>query len=183
MLGQDQCGTHGGRARQVKAAGRRRDAERKATAMAVKWGVPIEISATDAIIGQVHLWTGLAVFYAERVEALSDEEKVWGRTSEKIGGQDYGITKEAKPNIWIVLHERASQNAVKFASEAIRAGIEERRVRLAEQQGALVADAIGRIAETILEALKAAGLTENLARVFNDAFIEAAPRHLRLLTA
>jgi hypothetical protein len=82
-----------------------------------------------------------------------------------------------------VLHERASLNLVRCAAEAIRAGIDERRVRLAEQQGAQVADTLKGIADAVLRALVAAGLGEELAAVFTSTLEVEAPRHLRLLTA
>jgi hypothetical protein len=183
MAGQTVCGSHGGRARRAKAAGARRVAEVKAVRLAARWGVPIEVDGHDAVIGQIHVWAGIERFYRERAEQLTDDEKIWGRTRHKDGGDDYGTTFEAKPHIWIVLHERASLNLVRVAAEAIRAGIDERQVRLAEQQGARTADVIKATADGILRALLAAGLGDELVAVFHAALVEEAPRHLRLLTA
>lgn len=190
-VGQTKCGKHGANTAKAIAAGKRRETERKAEAMAIKWGVPVDTNPTDAILGQVCVWAGLELFYRDKAEALSDDDKVWGKTKQTsqdvavagVGIQTAeGTTHEAKPNIWIELHERASQNLVKFAAEALRAGIEERRVRLAEHQGALVADVIRRIYGDIRDALTSAGLAQEMLEMLQRVFTESAPRHLRLLT-
>jgi hypothetical protein len=61
---------------------------------------------------------------------------------------------------------------VKVCSEAIRAGIEERRIRLAEQEGALVAQAIRAILADL-----------NLTAEQQERVPEIVPRHLRALSA
>jgi len=182
-VGQAVCKWHGGNTPQAKAAARARVAEAKAVRLAARWGTPIEVDGTEAVLGQIHVWAGIERFYRERAEQLSDDEKIWGRTRHKVGGDDYGSTWEAKPHMWIVLHERASLNLVRCAGEAIRNGIDERRVRLAEKTGAQVADTLKGIADAILRALVAAGLGDELAAVFTATLEVEAPRHLRLLTA
>lgn len=184
--GQDICGYHGGAAPRALVTGRRNETERKAAKMADRLAVPIKTNATDALLGQIEVWAGLEAFYARKVaeaqEAGGDDALVWGKTKDKTGGDDAGTTHEAAPNVWITLHERASDRLAKMCVDSIRIGIEEKRVRLAAQQGEVVAGAIRGIAESILAALQQAGLTPALAEVFNTALVEAAPRHLRLLT-
>ena len=102
----------------------------------------------------------------------SENALVWGVTKKKTGGEDYGTTEEAVPNIWLRLYQQERAHLVKVCSEAIRAGIEERRIRLAEQQGQLVAQAI----RAILAALNLTA--EQEARV-----PEVVPRHLRALAS
>lgn len=183
LNGQDVCQSHGGWAGQNKAAGEQRMAENNAKALAQRWGLPVDVRPTEAVLEQVRIWAGLELFYRQQVENLEPEEMIWGRTKLTEGfavvgtGPDATLeaadtaVSEAKPHIWITLHEQASTNVVKFASEAIKAGIEERRVRLAEQQGALVADVI----RGILDDLQ---LTpEQLGRVGT-----VVPARLRLLT-
>lgn len=67
---------------------------------------------------------------------------MWGTTRRKVGGDDWGVTQEAGPSVWLTLYMRERDHLVKVCTQAIKAGIEERRVRLAEQQGALVAGVI-----------------------------------------
>jgi hypothetical protein len=107
-------------------------------------------------------------------ETLAGHALVWGQTEHKAktGGDDWGTTTvhKAGPNVWYELYSRERDRLIKVCSEAIRAGIDERRVQLAEQQGALVAEAIRRILDDL-------GLTaEQTARVG-----EIVPRHLRAI--
>jgi hypothetical protein len=95
---------------------------------------------------------------------------VWGRTKRKEGGEDWGETHEAGANAWLKLYQQERAHLVKVCSEAIRAGIEERRVKLAEAQGEQVAQAI----RGILDDLR---LTpEQISRV-----PDIVPKHLRAL--
>lgn len=172
MLGLEVCGAHGGRARQVKAAGRRRAAEQKARTLVQTYGLKIETTATEALLEEVKWTAGHVQWLREKVAELEEQALVWGRTREKAGGDDWGRTDEAKPNAFLVLYQTERTHLVKVCSEAIKAGIEERRVRLAEQQGALVADVIKRILDDL-------GLTPTQ----QAQVAEVVPRHLRLLTA
>ncbi len=82
----------------------------------------------------------------------------------------HGTTHEAKPSIWYVLYENERKHLVQVCSAALKAGVEERLVRLAEQQGDLVAMVIRRILDDL-------DLTaEQQGRVG-----EVVPRHLRLV--
>ena len=74
---------------------------------------------------------------------------VWGQTEyrDKTGGDDAGqtVVEQAGINIWYQLYLKEREHLAKVCSLALRAGIEERKVKLAESQGLLVADAIRRI--------------------------------------
>jgi len=166
------CRFHGGAAAQTKAAARRRLTEARAVALAAHWGVEVDTTPTEAILAQVKCAAGHVAFYRAQVEALAPRDMVWGRTRVKTGGDDRGVTHEASPNIWLNLYNTERERLVKFCAEAIRAGIEERRVRLAEQQGALVADVI----KAILADL-------SLTPAQQAKVPEIVPVHLRLLTA
>ena len=69
----------------------------------------------------------------------------WGITKVKEGGDDAGTTSEAKPAIEYVMLREASDRLAAYAKAAIQAGIAERHVRLAESQGAIVAEAFTRV--------------------------------------
>jgi hypothetical protein len=170
MVGLDVCSSHGV-TKKARAAGRARETERKARIIVTTYGRPIETTATEALLDEVKWTAGYVAWLREKVSELDEAALTWGKTKHKTGGEDAGTTEEAKPHIYrqMLLEER--QHLVKVCSEAIRAGIEERKVRLAEQQGALVADAI----KQILDALN---LTpEQLALV-----PQIVPVKLRLLT-
>jgi hypothetical protein len=143
-----------------------------------RFGGPIDTTPTEALLDTVKWTAGYVGWLREQVAGKPDEdgtaprddELVWGKTREKSGGEDWGSTFEAKPSVWLQLLGEWSDRLVKVCDTAIRAGIEERRVRIAEQQGALVADVIRKVLDDL-------ELTpEQAARAG-----EVVPRRLRLL--
>ena len=181
MLAMEVCGSHGGRAPRSLQASHNRETERKARIVMQTYGKPIETTATEALLDEVKWSAGYVAWLRERVAELDEAELIWGKT--KATEQDVvipgvgldqasGTTEEAKPHIYrqMLLEER--KHAVSVYKAAIDAGIEERKVRLAEQQGALVADVIRRILDDL-------NLTPDQAELIGTV----VPRHLRLLTA
>lgn len=179
MRGQDVCQMHGGRAKQNLEAGARRVAEDKARTLVETYGRRIETTATEALLDEVQWTAGHVAWLRERVQEIeagaepgSENALVWGKTKEKSGGQDWGQTEEAAPNIWLKLYQQERTHLVKVCSEAIRAGIEERRIKLAEHQGELVAQAIRAILDDL-----------NLTAEQQQRVPDVVPRHLRALSA
>lgn len=182
MRGQEVCRFHGGASPQAKAKAQERIAEQKARTLVETYGRKINTTATEALLDEVQWTAGHVAWLRERVQEIestaaavgadSDHPLVWGKTKEKSGGEDWGKTEEAAPNIWLRLYQTERAHLVKVCSEAIRAGIEERRIRLAESQGELVAQAI----RAILNDLNLN--PEQQARV-----PEVVPRHLRALAS
>ena len=77
---------------------------------------------------------------------MDDDALTWGTTKHEHGyGPEGKIDKtsdEAKPHIAYVMLERASDRLASYAAAALKAGVDERKVRLHEQQGALVSQVI-----------------------------------------
>lgn len=148
LKGQSVCGFHGGQNPKAKAAAARRIAEEKAKVIVQTYGVKVTTTATEALLDEVQWTAGHVAWLRERVQEIEaaagngDNALVWGITRRKSGGEDWGETEEATPNIFLKLYQQERSHLVKVCSEAIKAGVEERRVRLAEQQGALVAQVI-----------------------------------------
>lgn len=179
------CWNHGGAKKSARAAGQRRHTEQQAEKVMRRFGEPINTTPTEALLETVRWTAGYVAWLRDKVAAVeSDEALIWGVTKETEGDMSVGYgpkatlergeskVSEAKPNAWLALLGEWHDRLVKICSAAISAGIEERRVRIAEQQGALVADVI----KAILADL---GLTgEQQAKV-----AEVVPKHLRLLTA
>lgn len=182
MRGQDVCRSHGGATKQARAKAQERLVEERARGLMATYGRKIETTATEALLDEVQWTAGHVAWLRERVQEIESAAEhhgtdgehplVWGVTREKSGGQDFGTTEEAAPNIWLKLYQTERTHLVKVCAEAIKAGIEERRIKLAEQQGELVAHAIRAILADL-------GLSaEQQARV-----PEVVPRHLRALAS
>jgi hypothetical protein len=185
--GQEKCGKHGGNSPQALTAAQQRITEQKAAKIMARFAGPINTSPTQALLDSVRWAAGYVAFLREQVERVTNDadeadDLVWGITKETEGDvavgfgasasleKAEGVVREAKPNAWLPLLGTWQDRLTKLCSEAIKAGIEERRVRLAEQQGALVADVIrGILGELALTPDQAAKVSE------------VVPRHLRLL--
>jgi hypothetical protein len=179
LKGQTVCYRHGGKSPQALAGAQRRLQEKEARRRMTTYGKKIDTGPTEALLDEVQWTAGHVAWLRERVRevenatAVGDRSAlVWSTIRRKTGGEDWGETEEAIPNIWVRLYQAERAHLVKVCAEAIKAGIEERRVRLAEQQGALVAQAIRAILDDL-------GLTpEQQAKV-----PDIVPRHLRALAS
>lgn len=166
------CRWHGGAAPQVKRKAEERRQQQEAERIMRMLGEPIDTTPAEALLDTVKRTAGYVAFLRDRVAEVDAEDLVWGKTREKDGGDDRGTTYESKPNAWLALLGEWQDRLVKTCTAALSAGIEERRVRLAEQQGALVADVIRGILDDL-------GLTPEQTALVADV----VPRRLRLLTA
>ena len=169
------CRFHGGAAPQVQAAAQRRLALHEAEEAARTLGLLIDISPEQALLDEVQRCAGMVAFYQRQVEQIANvsaQDLVWGRTKEKVGGEDSGTTYESGSNAWLVLFNQERDRLTRVCAAAIKAGIEERRVKLAEQQGILVAAVIRRI-------LTRLNLSDDQAALVS----KVVPEELRALTA
>lgn len=136
MKGQKVCKNHGGATRQARARAEVTLQQAKLTTLAASLtdAVPGEDQDPgEIIIESIRVRYRLAAFFWSRVCALEPKALVWGKTREKIGGDDGGITFEPKAHAWFVLWRECRAELDKLCLEAVRVGLEERRVRLAEQ--------------------------------------------------
>lgn len=143
------CGKHGGNARQVREKDAKRTAEKKVKALVATYGLPVEITPEQAILDEVHRTAGHVAWLEQQVHALTEGELVWGVTRVKEGGDDRGVTEEAAPHALLRLYNEERDRLVRVCAAALKAGIEERRVKLAERDGALVAEVIRAILEDL----------------------------------
>jgi hypothetical protein len=157
MRGQRRCARHGGKSPQAIAAAKKRVAEQEARdtmeKAIVTLGLPQDIDPAKALLDEISRTYGTVLWLQERVRKLEPDELTWGITERQMGlGKDGPIdvtTEKAEFNAWYQLYLGERKHLVAVTTAALKAGIEERRVRLAEQQGDLVAQAI----RSILDAL------------------------------
>ncbi len=143
--GVGRCKLHGGATVSHRDAAVE-DLARKAVAT---YGLARDIPAIDALLEEVHWTAGHVAWLRERVAELEPDALVWGVTeeSDQQATEFPGIntTRGAKPNVWLQLYREERKHLVDVTKAAISAGIEERRVKIAEAQGALLNGVIKRI--------------------------------------
>jgi hypothetical protein len=176
VRGMTVCRFHGGAAPQVKKAAERRLAEQAAIEAVKTYGLPVDISPVDALLEEVRWTAGHVAWLCARVQEVEQKALVWGVTEkvDKGSGEFIGVdtTEAAATNMWLTLYQRERKHLVDVCKAAISAGVEERRVRLAEQQGSLLATVI----QAILRDLDLS--PEQAAKVST-----VVPRHLRAVVA
>lgn len=141
-VGAGRCKLHGGKTPSHQQAGHKALAARAAAT----FGLPREVDPRDALLEEVYRTAGVVDWLQRKVRDLQDEDVVWGITEEvtKDSGEFPGVdtTRAAAVNVWVELYAKERKHLVDVCKAAIASGLEERRVRLAEQQGALLAGAI-----------------------------------------
>jgi hypothetical protein len=131
MTGQDVCALHGGKSQQARKAAVERVAEGKALAAVAAFGLPRDVSPTEALLEEVRWSAGHVAWLRDRIA-----ERGEAPTRELV-------TPEGRALLDLYGEER--DRLVRISKTTLDAGVEERRVQLAESQGALVAGAIRRI--------------------------------------
>ena len=143
--GTGRCKLHGGKTESHRAAA----IEEQARKAVETYGLPRDISPTDALLEEVRYSAGHVAWLRAKVAELEAADLVWGITEEvdkgatEFAGVD--TTRSATVNMWLDLYFRERKHLLDLTKTAISVGIEERRVRLAEAQGSLMNDVIRRI--------------------------------------
>lgn len=151
--GQRVCGNHGGDSPQALAAAERRIAEAEAVEVVNSMSLRIDIAPHDALLDELGRSHGVVTFLDSMVSSIKTEDLVYGQVRQKTGGEDHGTTYEARPNVWYDMWFRERGHYLAVATACTRAGIDERRQRLAEEDGMKIAGVLGRIFTKLYEAL------------------------------
>lgn len=195
VAGATVCGTHGGSAPQVRNAGRRRAAELEAHAEAARMvavaGVdadPIE-HLVDSLLRTTALMLVYGAMVADLDEAAARDLEQWpdvdtrgelgyleaaddSHDELRVVAKDrlLGLDRHGAATLhpFVVEYHRLIEVRAKLAKMAIDAGVEERRVHLAEQQG-----------QIIVEVLRAT--LEELGMEVTPAVGQTVAKHLRIV--
>ena len=149
------CKLHGGSAPAAELKGLIELARREQHVM----GAPLSIEPQDAILECIRIAAGEVSHASERIAELEEDDAVGPVVTHSLrrvdaGERSYKNTSSAEQltadtrsgppalHIWIIVRQRAMDRLVNYSFAALKAGIEERRVRVAEQQGMLLAQAI-----------------------------------------
>ena len=155
--GASTCRVHGSGSRKAKAAAARRVEEAKAAREAEKavttLGLSRDVSPSEALLEEVRWTAGHVDWLRDRVREVERDELVWGKTKwkqvESADGPIEETVETASTSVWYDLYEKERKHLVTVCTAALRAGVEERRVRLAEAQGAQVAEVIRAILDDL----------------------------------
>lgn len=143
--GAGNCHFHGG----SSPNGRKFATEQAARKAVETYGLPRDISPTDALLEEVRYSAGHVAWLRAKVAEIEADDLVWGVTEEvdKNASEFAGIdvTRSAAVNMWLELYHRERKHLLDVVKAAISVGIEERRVRLEEAKGQVVAELIRRI--------------------------------------
>jgi hypothetical protein len=124
------CRLHGG-----NSPTHNRSAERAQAAAAVAtYGLPREVDPHTALLEELHRTAGIVAWLSAQVGELAENE-VHGPVGD-------GEHPRHEPSVWIRLHQEERGHLARVAKTCVDVGIEERRVRLAESQGELLAQVI-----------------------------------------
>lgn len=133
-----------------------------------------DIAPAEALLELVQ-WTASEVdFWRDQIRQIEQTDLTWGRTRVKIGGDDAGETQEAAPPVAYRLYREATDALARYASAAIRAGVAEAVVRLAQHQGEqllmVITGSLRRLGHDVSPGSEAARVVlEEIARVRSDA--------------
>jgi hypothetical protein len=121
-------------------------------------GIPVETDPGEALLGELAETAGNVAFYRQLVQQLpghpepdeylsgKDGDGRWERGGPGVYGPTFHVsgvpTGEARPHVLVQLYNRERKHMVDVASAALRAGVEDHRVRIAERDGLALAQAI-----------------------------------------
>lgn len=117
------------------------------------YGTPVKVSAAQALLGELWRTAGHVKWLGDRVAELEEHALTWGASSTvtKYWGEFPGseATEKAGPHILLKLYEIERRHLVYTATEIIRAGLAERLLTAAQEQGA----AMGQVLQLIFRDL------------------------------
>jgi hypothetical protein len=153
--GTDHVGTGRCRKHLGSTKSHRKKAQREiAIAAVASLGLRRDVSPQEALIEVVQRRAADVEYLAAKVAAIEERDLVWGveRVETGDGDGDGGGDKRveaARPSVWLEEYNRACRDLAVFAAAALKAGVEERAVRLAEDQGRIVARVIVGVAKRL----------------------------------
>lgn len=175
-LGTGRCSLHGGSSPNGRIAAQR---EQAAVAVAT-YGLPVDIDPREALLAEVRRSYGAVMWLEAQVRAVAPDALVRGTRGVnrmvKVGTEaGTTTTTDVGPavNVWLDLFYRERSHLVAVCRAAVAAGIEERRIRLEEQQGAQIAASFQFIQDTARERL---ALTAAAVGVLRQVLVEALSR-------
>lgn len=136
------CLRHGGGSKKARAAATRNLEQEKLTRVARRLGTPHEnLDPAQALLDLVASKAGEVEWLRHQVELLeTDGDLWWGMTKDSTESSAFGdkhtVVEEARQHVVYTLLHKAQDQLARYAAETLKAGVDERQVKLAEQTGA-----------------------------------------------
>lgn len=184
------CGFHGGNNPSAREKAARKVALKEAEAKmeqerrraVERFGLKRDVSPSQALLDELQWTAGNVEYFRLKMQELGDDRLVMGLTKvtdDPEKGQRK--TLEAKPSVWYELWMRERAHLVKVAAAAARAGVEQRRIELAEQTGLLFASVVRRVLDSVLQVLLERG--HDVREFWDDEVRVIVPREFRAIDA
>lgn len=152
--GVGRCKHHGGATPGAQVSGMVELARRQGLVM----GIPLDVAPHEALLECIRIAAGEVQYASERIAEL-DPDEVYGAVVStrplKLEKGAESMTERVEDHgppalhIWIQVRHGAMDRLVNYSKIALAAGIAERQVRVAEQQGQLLAAAIRGVLEDL----------------------------------
>lgn len=164
------CNTHGGASRMARRKQHEMTQRQELEIAVRRFALRKDVDPASALLDLVHYQAGVVAFWREQVEKVPTDQLTWGvlKKVDKTGGlwEELIQTEGAAVDLTYQLLREAQKDLSEYASAALKAGIDERRVRIVEQQGELFGSAQRSILTAMLEetvkVLRAAGVTDDV---------------------
>lgn len=156
VKGLEVCRMHGGSSPQSRAKRDRYIADQKASREAHRLAQPIDTDPAQALLDLVSTAAGEVAYWAARVDEIQDrdEKRLTSGLTKITEGKDRGgvttlRTVETVAAIEYRMWTAAQDRLAQYATAALRAGVEERRVRIAEDLGSHMVGLIRRVLDRL----------------------------------
>lgn len=137
------CLRHGGGSKKARAAATRNLEQEKLTRVARRLGTPHDnLDPAQALLDLVASKAGEVEWLRHQVELLETDGDLWWGETKVVGkdnpefGEQYERTEEARQHVAYTLLHKAQDQLARYAAETLKAGVDERQVRIAEATGA-----------------------------------------------
>jgi len=166
-LGYSACKHHGGALPNVQKAADKVNARRAVQVL----GLPRNISPQAALLERVHALAGLVDWIEQVLRGKTEDSLIWGVRETTDTGEIVTVKEAAGPTVWLKLHQEYQRDLIKVCEVAIKCGLAERQVQLAEQEGRLIA----RVIELVLRRLDIDPAQQNVRRVVGEVMRNIGP--------